>query len=153
MALPSFGVQLIEGKILSEIKKLIENKVSTVFLASVLPPAEPDAKGKLRVDAELKLVIRELVLDYTAHAGKDERRELPVEIPERVIEIHTAIPAKKPSAMNDASTMPLELRSLALDCVFSGVEFKQTMMGVGATAHGVHAVLEISGTGKAVWME
>ena len=147
----SFGVQLIEGKILSEIKKLIDSKVSAVFMASVLPPHDPEGNGKLSINAEVTVRIPELILDYTAFAGGETERQLVIPVEERIIPINTTIKAARPKTMEGSSRIQLQLNSLALDLEVSGVEFKQMMMGVGALAHGIKAKLEISGKGAATW--
>ena len=147
----SFGVQLIEGKILSEIKKLIDSKVSAVFLASVLPPHDPDGNGKLSINAEVTVRIPELVLDYTAFAGGETERQLVIPVEELIIPISTTIKATRPKTMEGSSQIQLQVNSLSLDLEVSGLEFKQMMMGVGALAHGIKGKLEVSGKGAATW--
>lgn len=147
----SFGVQLIEGKILSEIKKLIDSKISAVFLASVLPAPDPDGKDKLSIQAEVTVRIPELILDYTAFSGGETRRMLTIPAEDRVIPIHTTLKAKRPGTMADSSVISLQLNQLLLDLEVNGIEFKQMMMGIGALAHGIKAKLELSGKGTATW--
>ncbi|MBR2427554.1 MAG: hypothetical protein IKB16_12530 [Lentisphaeria bacterium] len=147
----SFGVQLIEGKILSEIKKLIDGKVSAVFLASVLPSPDPDGKDKLSIKAELTVRIPELTLDYTAFSAGETRRLLTIPAEDRIIPLHTTLNAKRPGTMSGSTELTLQLNQLLLDLEISGIEFKQMMMGIGALAHGIKAKLEISGKGTATW--
>lgn len=149
-ALP-FGVQLIEGKILSEIKKLIDSKVSAVFLATLLPAPDPEGKDKLSINAELTVRFPELILDYTAFAGGETKRQLVIPAGDRVIPLATTLKAKRPDTMAGSTEISLQLNCLSLDLEVSGLEFKQMMMGVGALAHGIKAKLEISGKGTATW--
>ena len=151
MAASLLGLKIIEDKLRSELQNLIEKKASSVFLASVLPP--PDRNGDLlRIEASLRLRIEALSVDYTAHAGGDTRKNLEWTPEEKMLEIKTSVPVKRPGDMVQSETLNLHLSALTLDAAIAGVEFKKTMIGIGATVHGASLRLTLSGTGTGTWI-
>lgn len=145
------GLKIIEDKLRSELQTMIERKASSAFLASVLPP--PDRDGALlRIEASLRLRIESLSVDYTAHAGGDTRKNLEWDPEEKMIEIKTSVRAERPADMKQSETLNLHLSSLSLDAAIAGIEFKKTMIGIGATVHGASLRITLSGTGTGTWI-
>ncbi len=148
-----FVLKMIDERLRNEIRKVMEQKASSAFLASVLPvPAADDAQGEfLHINAVLKWNIEVLDVDYTAHAGGDAPQTLQWTPEEREIRVHTSLRLKRPGAVQESSELKLEAEEILLAASCSGIEFKQTMMGVGATVHGVRFRFRISGSGTGKW--
>lgn len=144
------GMKIIEEKLRSELRKLIDQKASSAFLAAVLPP--PDRDGDLlRIEASVRLRIEAFSLDYTAHAGGDTRQNIEWPPEEKVIEVKTSVRTKRPGDMKDSEALSLHLNSLTLDADISGVEFTKKMIGIGATVHGAAVRLSLAGEGTGTW--
>ena len=146
------GQKIIEEKLRSELRKLIDQKASGAFLAAVLPP--PDRDGALlRIEAAVRLHIEALSVDYTAHAGGDARQRLEWPSEEKNIEIKTSVRVKRPGDMKNSEVLNLHLNALTLDADISGVEFTKKMIGIGATVHGASVRLSLAGEGTGTWSE
>lgn len=151
LSLSAMARKMIEDRILSEVRNLIHQKASTVFLASVLPPVPRAEDGpSLRVEAELKLTVLSAKIASTIRAGgNDEERELVIENEEQEFSISTGFRLRRPDDLSGSDVLKLDLEKLELAGNLGGIEFSKMMFGAGATVHGIklHAVLSGRGTG------
>ena len=155
LSLASMAKKMIEDRILSEVRNLLRDKASTVFLATVLPAApQPDAGAALRIKADLKLTVRSVKIDCTICAGgSGDRKELMLENEEHLFSIDTGFRIRKPNDLSGSETLVLNLEKLELSGTLSGIEFAKMMLGAGATVHGVEILASLSGTGTGIWQD
>ena len=155
LSLSAMAKKMIADRILGEVRNLLRDKASTVFLASVLPAApQPDTAPALRVKADLKLAVQSVKIDCTICAGgSDDRKALVLENEEYIFSIDTGFRMQKPKDLSGSETLVLNLEKLELSGSISGIEFAKMMLGAGARVHGVELLASLSGTGTGVWQE
>lgn len=153
LSLSAMARKMIGDRILSEVRKLIREKASTVFLASVLPPAPRTEDGpSLRVEADLKLTILSAKIASTLRTGdSSEDKELLIENEEQEFSISTGFRLRRPEDLSDSVVLKLELEKLELAGTLSGIEFTKMMLGAGATVHGIELRALLSGSGTGTW--
>ena len=155
LSLSAMARKMIGDRILSEVRKLIREKASTVFLASVLPPAPRTEDGpSLRVEADLKLMILSAKIASTIRTGGvDEEKELLIENEEQEFSISTGFRLRRPGDLAGSDVLKLELEKLELTGTLNGIEFTKMMLGAGATVHGIGIRALLSGRGTGTWQQ
>jgi len=153
-SLSALAKKMIEDRILGEVRKLLREKASTLFLSSVLPPAPLAEEGPgLRVEADLKLSVRFVKIDCTIQMGvNSERKFLALENEEQTFSICTGFRLRKPGELSGSDQMVLNLEKLELGGSLGGIEFSKMMLGAGATIHSLELCATLSGSGSGVWL-
>lgn len=153
ISLAAAARKMIGDRILSEVRKLIREKASTVFLASVLPPAPRTEDGpSLKVEAKLKLTVRSAKIACTIRTGgSSEEKELLIENEEQEFSVSTGFRLRRPDDLAGSDVLELDLKKLELTGALSGIEFTKMMMGAGAAVHGIELHAELTGRGTGVW--
>ena len=153
LSLSAMARKMIGDRILSEVRKLIREKATTVFLASVLPPAPRTEDGpSLRIEADLKLSIHSVKIASTIRTGgSSEEKELILENEEQNFSISTGFRLRRPDDLSGSDILELNLEKLELSGTLNGIEFSKMMFGAGATVHGIEIRAELSGKGTGVW--
>lgn len=153
LSLSAAARKMIGDRILNEVRNLIREKASTVFLASVLPPAPQSEDGpSLRVEAELKLTVLSAKIAATIRTGgSGEEKELRIENEEQTFSVSTGFRLRRPQDLSGSRVLELNLEKLELAGTLGGIEFTKMMFGAGATVHGIEIRAVLSGKGTGTW--
>ena len=153
LSLSAMAGKMIEDRILSEVRNLIREKASTLFLASVLPPVPRTEDGPaLLIAADLKLTVQSVkIASSILIGGRCNEKELLIENEEQDFSISTGFRLRRPDDLSGSDVLKLDLEKLDLAGSLGGIEFTKTMFGAGATVHGIEIRAVLSGKGTGTW--
>ena len=155
LSLSAMAEKMIENRILGEVRNLIREKASSLFLASVLPAAPRLEEGpSLRITAELRLAVQSVKIECTIRTGgAGKKKVLTLENEEQNISIATGFLLRRPGDLAKSETLKLNVDRLELSGSLGGIEFTKMMLGAGAAIHGIEIHAVLSGSGSGVWLQ
>lgn len=145
------GGNLIADRIRTEAQKAIDRYVESAVVNALLPHGD-GLDASARVGARLELVLAETEVTYTEHMGHHISKSLTLPATEKILELETVFPVRRPRDMAESEAVSVEDLDLHLAGKIGGLGFRQMMMGVGATIDSVSFRVRVTGAASLEWL-